>query len=517
MTYKIPFMGGKIMFCKKCGAKLSDDAQFCPNCGKKVASSPPKKRTAIIIGLIGVLILGVAVGIFVITKNQTSKSSNIETAVQEPAQHEDISDENILNAGTYANELDRITIAKDVSGQYTFNLTGYDESGDFLLLSGSIDNDNGNYVGSISDDESGSFIDKKFSIIPTDNSIIISSDDDSLLFLCVEYQYISEVDALEDNTNGYDADNMVSPNVTGDTLLKEGYYGYTSNDIEYMLFIYSDSTFIISVTEKTVPVLYGKGEFYSNGNDMYKADITTCDDDFMRNQTIDISAIDENTLSVSAQYVQLNNVIQGTYQFGGSSSDNENLKSENDTDSGFKQPLTAYDSGILSEIKELIPYVPLTADIIGKDSHVFGTLNFGTLNKVPSGDFERYVGMSGVDPDATQDLYVYLTVVDYLVYGITKDGIIVFEKQLISANPAIPQYNSIEYVDLPEEMQSISPCICRNINDTSRYYLTWELENAYYIMEVWDRGNEQRVLNIFLTTDLQYCDWFDNSELLSGE
>ncbi|MFG6346965.1 MAG: zinc-ribbon domain-containing protein [Lachnospiraceae bacterium] len=23
------------MFCKECGAKLSDDAQFCPNCEKK--------------------------------------------------------------------------------------------------------------------------------------------------------------------------------------------------------------------------------------------------------------------------------------------------------------------------------------------------------------------------------------------------------------------------------------------------------------------------------------------------
>ncbi|MBD5547744.1 MAG: zinc ribbon domain-containing protein [Lachnospiraceae bacterium] len=514
------------MFCKECGTQLSDDAQFCPNCGKEVvspmsakntASSPPKKRTAIIIGLIGVLILGVAVGVFVITKNQTNKSSDIEITVQEPTQHENISNENVLNAGTYVNELDRITIAKDVSGQYTFNMIGYDESGDFLLLSGSIDNDNGNYVGIISGDESGSFIDKKFSIMPADNSITISSDDDSLLFLCVEYQYMSEVDALEDNTNGYDADNMVSPNVTGDTLLKEGYYGYTSNDIEYMLFIYSDSTFIISVTENTVPVLYGEGEFYSSGNDTYKANIITCDDDFMRNQTIDISVINENTLFVSAQYVQLNNVVQGTYQFGGSSPDDENLKSENVTDSGFKQPLTAYDSGILSEMGELIPYVPLTADIIGKDSHVFGTLNFGTLNKVPSSDFERYVGMSGVDPDATQDLYVYLTVVDYLVYGITKDGIIVFEKQLISANPAIPKYNSIEYVDLPEEMQSISPCICRNINDTSRYYLTWELENAYYIMEVWDRGDEKRVLNIFVTTDLQYCDWFDNSELVNGE
>lgn len=514
------------MFCKECGTQLSDDSQFCPNCGKEVASSmsakntassPPKKRTAIIIGLIGVLILGVAVGVFVITKNQTNKGSDIETTVQEPTQHEEISDENVLNAGTYVNELDRITIAKDVSGQYTFNMTGYDESGDFLLLLGSIDNDNGNYIGSISDDESGSFIDKKFSIMPTDNSIIISSDDDSLLFLCVEYQYMSEVDALEDNTNGYDADNMVSPNITGDTLLKEGYYGYTNNDIKYMLFIYSDSTFIISVTEKTVPVLYGEGEFYSNGNDTYKADIITCDDAFMRNQTIDISVIDENTLSVSAQYVQLNNVVQGTYQFGGSSSDDETLQSENGTDSGFKQPLTAYDSGILSEMGELIPYVPLTADIIGKDSHVFGTLNFGTLNKIPS-DFEKYVGMlSGVDPDATKDLYVYLTVVDYLVYGITKDGIIVFEKQLISSNPAIPKYNSIAYIDLPEEMQSVIPCICRNINDTSRYYLTWELENAYYIMEVWDRGDEQRVLNIFMTTDLQYCDWFDDSELVSGE
>ena len=61
------------MFCKECGAKLSDDAQFCPNCGKKVTntmpvekadSSPPKKKSAMIIGVGGALVLIAVIGIF---------------------------------------------------------------------------------------------------------------------------------------------------------------------------------------------------------------------------------------------------------------------------------------------------------------------------------------------------------------------------------------------------------------------------------------------------------------------
>lgn len=460
------------MFCKECGTQLSDDAQFCPNCGKEVvsslsakntASSPPKKRTAIIIGLIGVLILGVAVGIFVITKNQTNKSSDIETTVQEPTQHEDISNETVLNTGTYVNELDRITIAKDVSGQYTFNLTGYDESGDFLLLSGSIDNNNGNYVGSISDDESGSFIDKKFSIMPTDNSIIISSDDDSLLFLCVEYQYMSEVDALEDNTNGYDADNMVSPNVTGDTLLKEGYYGYTSNDIEYMLFIYSDHTFIINVTKKSTPILYGEGELYSNGNDMYKADITICDDDFMRNQTIDISVIDENTLSVSAQYVQLNNVIQGTYQFGGSSSDSEEYS---------------------AEIYGNIPYVAVTANVIGMEYETY-LMNTPDRIDLPTdylnARFSRVLPLIRTDDTTYYGYYdkiIGLMDSDIYIIGVDEGGYITS----YSAAPNRNRYDSSLLYEIG--VNDIEPYIVGNVGDKQEQLLIWRLDNAYLVMAV---------------------------------
>lgn len=419
MTYKIPFMGGKIMFCKECGARLEDGAQFCPNCGKKVidtmpmekaGSSPPKKKTVVVIGGL-FLVLIIAVGAFFAANNQTGTNTDDEVTVQETVHNEESSQEttqheetaqevkSILNAGTYVNELDSITIVQDVTGQYSYNLTGYDEWGNFLLLSGMIDNENDYYLGVISDDESGNFIGKKFSITPVDENIVISSDDEALSFLCVQYDYTSEVDALEDNTTEYGA----------------------LNDIEV-------------------------------------------------------------------------------------------FESEDNTDVGLKRPLTDYDTGILSEMQEQIPYIPLTADIIGKDVHVFGTLDFSTLNKLPSGNFEGYVGMSGIDSDATIDLYVYLTVVDYLVYGVTKDGIIVFEKRLIAENPELP--NNISFEVLPEEMQSVNPCICRGINDASRYYLTWELENAYYIMEVWDRGTEYRILNILMTTDLEYCDWFNYCEVV---
>lgn len=28
------------MYCKKCGAQLTDDAKFCKNCGEKAAEKP---------------------------------------------------------------------------------------------------------------------------------------------------------------------------------------------------------------------------------------------------------------------------------------------------------------------------------------------------------------------------------------------------------------------------------------------------------------------------------------------
>lgn len=84
-------MGGKIMFCKECGAKLSDDAQFCPNCGKKVTntmpvekadSSPPKKKSAMIIGVGGALVLIAIIGIFFAVRSRSDKNMTEETLVQ---------------------------------------------------------------------------------------------------------------------------------------------------------------------------------------------------------------------------------------------------------------------------------------------------------------------------------------------------------------------------------------------------------------------------------------------------
>lgn len=91
MTYKIPFMGGKIMFCKECGAQLATDAQFCPNCGKEVttsmpvenmASSPPKKKSAMIIGVGGALVLIAAIGIFFAVRSRSDKNMAEEAIAQ---------------------------------------------------------------------------------------------------------------------------------------------------------------------------------------------------------------------------------------------------------------------------------------------------------------------------------------------------------------------------------------------------------------------------------------------------
>lgn len=464
------------MFCKECGTQLPDNAQFCTNCGAKTgntmpvettASSPPKRNTPIIIGTASILVLVVAVGVFLITKNQPSKSSNVDAAIQEPLQHEDISSEYVLNAGTYVNELDRITIAKDVSGQYSFNMTGYDESGKFLLFSGSIDNDNGNYIGNISHDESGSFIDKKFSIMPTDNSITISSDDDTLLFLCVQYQYLSEVDALEDNANGYDTDNMINSNVAEDTLLKEGYYGYTSNDIEHMLFIYSDNTFAITVTENSASVLFCEGAFHNNGNDTYKADITICSDDFMRNQTIDISVIDENTLSLSAEYIQLNNIIQGTYQFGSSSLDNDTLLQSEEN---------------LSKVYEQIPYVPITMSIIGMESEIYLE---NTAERIDLPTNYLQARFSSVFPLITNNnettYYGYYE--RGIVQGVNDIYMIGFDENgYITTYGFSPQDTYFDMNVILDELgiSNTEPYIA--YSDVSESLLIWRLDNAYLIM-----------------------------------
>jgi len=92
------------MFCKECGTQLSDDAQFCPNCGKEVVSStpakntasnpPPKKKTIIAIGAGVVVLLLVATGIFLVVGRRTDITAKNETieedtkTLQEPVETE---------------------------------------------------------------------------------------------------------------------------------------------------------------------------------------------------------------------------------------------------------------------------------------------------------------------------------------------------------------------------------------------------------------------------------------------
>lgn len=95
------------MFCKECGRKLSNDAQFCPNCGEKVIStmpvekadsSTPKKKSVMIMGIGGALVLIAAIGIFFVSGNRSDKNMTEETiaqsniAVQEPTGTEGLTD-----------------------------------------------------------------------------------------------------------------------------------------------------------------------------------------------------------------------------------------------------------------------------------------------------------------------------------------------------------------------------------------------------------------------------------------
>ncbi len=460
------------MFCKECGTQLSDNAQFCTNCGAKTenavsvesaGSSPPKKKKSMIIGAVGILVFAMTAGVFFVVKNQTAKNTDDEVSAQETVQHEDVQKEPgaILNAGTYVNELDSITIAKDVSGHYSFNMTGYDESGDFMLFSGSIDDNNGEYSGTISDDGSGQFINKIFSIMPADDSIMISSDDEALLFLCVQYQYLSEVDALEEDVSEYEENIIPDVNNAGSSIpLKEGYYGYWDNDTRYMLAINSDGTFTINVTGASLPVLYGEGEFHDNGDGTYKADITVCDDDFMRNQTIDISVVDENSLLLSAQYVQLNNAVQGTYQYAGSAPSDVEALRFNGADG------MPYDSDI--------PYLSTSLDFIGMDFDVFvENQNYRHIKE------DDIAGIQDLDLDYINQngVILYTCLNDHTEIVGVKDNRVVIYLPYISESSML-----CDVVPL-EELEKPYICIGSD-NGWSAGNLIWQCTNGYFILRV---------------------------------
>lgn len=459
---------------------------------ENMGSSPPKKTPVVIIAVSGILACIIAIGIFFIVRNQTDKSVGDEVK-------ESISSvetyESVLNAGTYINESNSITVAKDADGEYYYNLFVYDDTGEYFFFAGKIDNDNGNYLGIISEDKSENFIDKRFSISLLDEDIVISSEDDSLSFICMKYRYSSEVDALETDVSEYEENGAVDSDVADNSMvvpLKIGYYGYWDDDTRYMLAINSDNTFTINVVGSSAPILYGEGKLYYNENDTYKADITACDDDFMNNQTIDILVIDENTLSLSAQYVQLNNTVQGTYQYAGSSFDDvDALRFGNDESAN---------NGTLSEI----PYVPIAANHIG--SYFVTTYDLSRFQRANS----SYVDMSGIDFDtcATEDIIIYYSSRDRVVFGV-KDNIVVLEKMAMENSTS---RITIDELGLPEEMYNTEPYICRSGN---YYCFAWKLENAYCLIEVIDwtaAGKGYIVNNVFFVADLQYCNVLSNYE-----
>ena len=43
---EIKTIGGKTMFCEKCGTRVDDGQPFCPNCGNRMSESPAETPTA---------------------------------------------------------------------------------------------------------------------------------------------------------------------------------------------------------------------------------------------------------------------------------------------------------------------------------------------------------------------------------------------------------------------------------------------------------------------------------------
>lgn len=90
-------------YCQKCGVKLKEDAQFCPNCGEKVHQ--PKNFTKYIILMAVIMIILVVLGYIFLSNDQTQivKVDDVRFElpadyVNEPSRTEVSYDENVKSS-----------------------------------------------------------------------------------------------------------------------------------------------------------------------------------------------------------------------------------------------------------------------------------------------------------------------------------------------------------------------------------------------------------------------------------
>ena len=165
-----------------------------------------------------------------------------------------------IKPGTYSNGDNSIIIAVNDDGEYNFNFEAFDDTGDDRLLVGSIVVKDNAYIGTIEEDLSERYSDKQFEITPSNGNILITSDDESLLFLCMQYKYISEVDALEEDVSEYEETNN-----SGD----EGIKYYTDDDAGGELVISDNGdNYKFSLLLYNLTTIEGTAEENSNNSEL---------------------------------------------------------------------------------------------------------------------------------------------------------------------------------------------------------------------------------------------------------
>ena len=385
-----------------------------------------------------------------------------------------------IKAGTYSNGDNSIIIALNDDGEYNFNFEVFDDTGDDRLLVGSIEEKDNIYTGTIEKDLSERYSNKQFEITPSNGNILISSDDESLLFLCMQYKYTSEVDELEEDpgeSEGYYASNFTEiKDGNPDYKLTQGYYGFWDGDTEYIFGVNPDGTFAIDITEGLSSVLHAEGDITDNGDGTYNGKITSSDNNVMVNQGVIVSVLSENTISIAGSFKMLDDMVHGTYQYAGFKAyDVDSLKT---SDSGGNtnnnnieniDTVQVPDTNYISSTR--VPYVDWTMDVIGADWKQFKSDNDVIAHEgIYSNNTDylmRYFGLSNEDKSIVwtgtnrqNELYA------------VRDGVIVAYADIYLMRDDV-------YIRdiLPDVFYNVPPYFADS--GSSRPWLTWKCNNAY--------------------------------------
>ncbi len=142
-----------------------------------------------------------------------------------------------------------------------------------------------------------------------------------------EAEYEEEEIVEEEPAEAAEAAEPADDMAESDQVLMEGYYGFWKGDTEYIFGVLSEKDFMINVVGASAPVLYAEGEYKDNGDGTYTAKITSSDNDFAADQTINIKAEGGPDISLTSDNAEVNAAVEGMYTHAGEkASDVENLK-----------------------------------------------------------------------------------------------------------------------------------------------------------------------------------------------